>query len=72
MDKETKESAIVTVSFVIAVTINMFTSVLSPILCLLLFFLIIALYVYFCLVFEVAAYTLYLDTKRYYHNHMEN
>jgi len=66
MDKETKGSAIVTVSFVIAITINMFTYTLSPILGQLLYFLIIALYIYCCLVFEVAGYTLYLNTKKYY------
>lgn len=71
MDKETKGSAIVTVSCVVAITINMFMFSTTPILGLLLYFLIIASYIYFSLVFEVAAYTLYISTKKYYHNHME-
>ena len=74
MNKETKEnaiSAIVTVSFVVAIIINMFMSSINPILGLILYFLIIALYIYCCLVFEVAPYTLYLSTKKYYSNHME-
>ena len=71
MDKETKGSAIVTVSHVIAITINMFMFSANPVLGLLLYFLIFASYIYFCLVFEVAVYTLYLSTKKYHHNHME-